>query len=223
MSTARPQRGLWRWFREPVSGLTHLAGALASVAGLALLLYVAMHRGTVWHIVSYSIFGTSLVLLYTASSLYHLLKASPPVLRALRRIDHIMIFVLIAGSYTPYCLLALRGPWGYGLLAVIWSIALAGIIVKLLWLDAPRWLTTGIYLAMGWMVVTAAGPLLRALPAAAIWWLSASGVFYTVGAVFYATKRPKLWPGVFGFHEAWHLFVLAGSVSHFVSVYQLIG
>jgi hemolysin III len=187
------------------------------------LVSLAVRRGTVWHVVSYSVFGSSLVLLYTASSLYHLLRVSPRGVKILRRIDHMMIYVLIAGSYTPYCLLALRGAWGWTILGVIWSLALIGMIVKIFWLDAPRWLTAGFYMGMGWMVVVAAGPMLRAVPPAGLWWLAVSGVFYTVGAVFYATKRPKLWPGVFGFHEMWHVFVIAGSISHFLSVYQLLG
>jgi hemolysin III len=223
MSEAQPKGWLWRWFREPVSGLSHLAGAVASAVGLIVLVYLAVKRGTVWHIVSYSVFGASLVLLYTASSLYHLLKVSPRGVRILRRIDHMMIYVLIAGSYTPYCLIALRGVWGWTMLAVVWGLAIIGIVVKIFWLDAPRWVTAGFYLAMGWMVVTASGPLLRAIPTKGLWWLVASGLFYTVGAILYATKRPRLWPGVFGFHEVWHLFVIAGSLSHFMSVYQLLG
>ena len=223
MSEAEHKGWLWRWFREPVSGLSHLAGAIAAVVGLVILVYLAVKRGTVWHVVSYSVFGASLVLLYTASSLYHLLKVSPRGVRILRRIDHMMIYVLIAGSYTPYCLIALRGVWGWTMLAVVWGLAIIGIVVKIFWLDAPRWVTAGFYMAMGWMVVTASGPLLRAIPPAGLWWLVASGAFYTVGAIFYATKRPKLWPGVFGFHEMWHLFVIAGSLSHFMSVYQLLG
>lgn len=223
MSMAERRAGLWRWFREPVSGLTHLAGAVAALVGLIVLVSLAVRRGTVWHVVAYSVFGSSLVLLYTASSLYHLLRVSPRGVKVLRRIDHMMIYVLIAGSYTPYCLLALRGAWGWTILAVIWSLALIGMVVKIFWLDAPRWLTAGFYMGMGWMVVVAAGPMLRAVPPAGLWWLAVSGVFYTVGAVFYATKRPKLWPGVFGFHEMWHVFVIAGSISHFMSVYQLLG
>ncbi|MDF2521739.1 MAG: hemolysin, partial [Clostridia bacterium] len=123
--------------REPVSGLSHLIGAVLSLVGLVLMIYYAVQVGTVWHIVSFSIFGGSLILLYTASTIYHLLTISDKGVRVLRKIDHVMIFVLIAGTYTPICLIPLRGGWGYSLLAVIWGVAIVGAIMKLLWFDAP--------------------------------------------------------------------------------------
>lgn len=204
----------WK-LREPVNGLTHLAGSLLSLVGLVVLVGDAAERGSARHMVSFAVFGASLVLLYTASALYHLL--SPPVarLQLLKRVDHMMIFVLIAGTYTPICLIALRGAWGWSLLAVAWGIAIAGIAMKALWLHAPRWLSTSIYLGMGWVVVVAAVPLVRALPAGALSWLAAGGLLYTVGAVIYGTRRPDFVPGRFGFHELFHLFVLAGSFSHY--------
>jgi hemolysin III len=213
---------LIRWFREPVSGLTHLAAAGLSLAGLIVLVVLSVRRGTVWHTISYAVFGASLVLLYTASSLYHLLPLSPRGVTILRRIDHMMIYVLIAGSYTPYCLVAMRGVWGWTLFAVVWLLAAGGIVLKVFWMNAPRWVSAGFYLGMGWMCVIAGGPLMRTVPVPGLVWLAVGGLFYTVGAVFYATKWPRLVPGVFGFHEVWHLFVIAGSVSHFLSVYQLL-
>jgi len=208
--------------KDPGSAITHLIGALLSVVGLVVLVILAARRGTPWHVVSFAIFGASLVLLYTASTVYHALQVSQRATVALRKVDHSMIFVLIAGSYTPFCLLPLRGPWGWSLLGVAWGAALLGIIMKLFWLDAPRWLYTSVYVVMGWMVVIALGPLLRATPLPVTLWLMAGGLLYTVGAVFYATRWPNPWPGKFGFHEIWHLFVLAGSLAHFSAVLHLL-
>lgn len=211
-----------RKFRDPVSGLTHLAGALLSVVGLVCLLWVAVGRGTVWHVVSFAVFGVSMILLYSGSAVYHLVRAKDQVIKALRRVDHMLIFVLIAGTYTPFCLVPLRGPYGFGLLAGIWGIGILGMVFAILWVDAPRWLTTGIYLAMGWAIVIAGFPLVKLLSPAALTWLGIGGLFYSVGAVVYATKRPNLVPGIFGFHEIWHLFVMAGTFSHFWTVFRYI-
>lgn len=209
--------------REPVSGLTHLAGALLSVAGLILLVVTGVLKGTVWHVVSFAIFGVSLILLYTASALYHLLPLSPAGIKTLKRVDHMMIFVLIAGTYTPFCLLPLRGPWGWTLLGLIWSIALGGIAMKIFWLNAPRWLSTVLYVLMGWIVLIAIYPLSQVVPAGGIFWLVTGGVIYTLGAVVYATQWPDFVPGKFGFHELWHLFVMGGSFSHFWAVLRYVG
>lgn len=211
-----------RRFRDPISGLTHLLGAILSVGALVWLLWVAVGQGNVWQIVSFAVFGVSLILLYTSSAIYHVVQASTRVIQNLRRLDHTMIFVLIAGTYTPFCLGPLRGPWGFWLLGVIWGIGVLGILFSIFWIDAPRWLTTGLYLAMGWAIVVAAVPLVRSLPGGALIWLAIGGLMYSLGAVIYATKRPNPLPGVFGFHEIWHLFVLAGSFSHFVSVVRYL-
>jgi hemolysin III len=208
--------------REPVSGLTHLAGAMLSIVGLVLMIRYAVVQGTVWHIVSFSIFGGSLILLYTASTLYHLLNISEKGVRVLRKIDHMMIYVLIAGTYTPICLIPLRGGWGYTLLVTIWGIAVTGIIMKLLWFDAPRWLYTLFYLIMGWLVVIAFWPLMKTIPAAGVIWLSAGGILYTIGAVIYGTKWPPLKSKFFGFHEVFHLFVLYGSFCHFWLMFRYL-
>lgn len=207
--------------REPVSGLTHLAGALLSAAGLVALLAVSRGQGF-WRAGALAVFGIALVLMFTASAAYHLLPLSPGGTRTLRRVDHIMIYILIAGTYTPLCLIPLWGLWGWSLLAGIWALAAAGIVMATRWLNAPRWLTTAIYVIMGWLVVIAVAPLLRTVPPGGLEWLLIGGLFYTVGAVIYATRRPNPVPGVFGFHEIWHLFVLAGGLSHFWAVFRYI-
>lgn len=208
--------------REPVSGLTHLIGAVLSAIGLVLMIYYAVSKGTVWHIVSFSIFGGSLILLYTASTLYHLLNISEKGVRVLRKIDHMMIYVLIAGTYTPICLIPLRGGWGYTMLITIWGIAITGIIMKLLWFDAPRWLYTLFYLIMGWLIVIALWPIAKTIPIAGVLWLIAGGLLYSIGAVIYGTKWPRLKSKVFGFHEIFHLFVLYGSFCHFWLMFRYI-
>ncbi|MEG6615326.1 hemolysin III family protein [Peptococcaceae bacterium 1198_IL3148] len=208
--------------RDPVSGLTHLFGALLSVVALILLVYYAATGATPWHVVSFSIFGASLILLYTASTLYHLLPLSIRGTKILRKIDHMMIFVLIAGTYTPVCLIPLRGPWGWSLLGSIWGIAIVGIIMKAFWLNAPRWLSTLFYLIMGWLVVIAIFPLIENLPADGLAWLVSGGVIYSLGAVIYAFKWPNITNKIMGFHEIFHLFVLAGSFCHFWLMYQYI-
>lgn len=212
---------MWKQLREPVSGLTHGAGALLSVVGLVVLVVYGVLHGTVWHVVAYAVFGASLILLYTASALYHLLPVSERGIRALKRLDHMMIYVLIAGTYTPFCLIPLRGAWGWGLLAGIWGLAAGGIILKAVWLPAPRWLSTTFYVLMGWLVLVAAAPLARALPPGGLGWLVAGGVIYTLGAVIYGARWPNIRPG-FGFHEIWHLFVMAGSFSHYWAVLRYV-
>lgn len=199
-----------------------MIGAVLAVPGLAVLVYSAVMYATTWHIVSFSIFGASLILLYTASTIYHSLDVSKHVTEILRRIDHMMIYILIAGTYTPLCLVPLRGPWGWSIFGTILGIAVAGIIMKILWFNAPRWLYTLFYVGMGWLAVIALPPLVRSMPVGGIAWLLIGGVFYTIGAVIYALKRPNPIPGRFGFHEIFHLFVLAGSASHFWLMYRYI-
>jgi hemolysin III len=208
--------------KDPVSGFSHLVGAILSAIGLYYLVRYAAANGTVWHIVSFSIFGTSLILLYTASTLYHLLVVSERGSVILRKIDHMMIYVLIAGTYTPMCLIPLRGSWGWSILISIWGIAMVGIILKILWFNAPRWLYTLFYLVMGWLIVIAFAPLVRTMPIGAILWLVAGGLLYTVGAIIYGTKWPRLKSKVFGFHEVFHLFVLYGSFCHFWMMFKYV-
>jgi hemolysin III len=209
-----------RRLREPVSGLTHLAGVLLAL--IALIVLLTRTGGRVDQIVAFGIFGLSLIALYSASALYHLLPVSPAATARLRRLDHMTIFILIAGTYTPVCVLALEGGWRAGLLGLIWTLALCGVALKLLWMEAPRWLSVGVYLAMGWLAVIAASAIFRAIPYGGIAWILGGGLVYSAGALIYALKRPNLVPGVFGFHELWHLFVLAGSACHFWAILHYI-
>jgi hemolysin III len=213
---------LTKKFRDPVSGLTHFIGFLLSLAALVLLVTYASYQGTTWHIVAFAIFGISLILLYGASSMYHLLPLSPRGTSILRRIDHVMIFVLIAGTYTPVCLIPLRGVWGWSLFGIIWSMAIAGIFQALFWIHAPRWFSTLLYLVMGWIVIIAFYPLVQSIPFGGIMWFVLGGLCYTGGALIYALKRPNPVPGIFGFHEIWHLFVMAGSFCHFWAIFYYV-
>lgn len=204
-----------RLFREPFNGFSHLAGALLSVWGLVVLMVTATQSSSTSRIIAYAVYGASLIMLYTASSVYHLLLVPPRVTQKLRYVDHMMIYLLIAGTYTPICLLVLPGSWGRGILIGIWLLAGAGMITTGLWLSAPRWLSTLIYVLMGWAIIIATPPLLRAVGEAAFAWLLAGGLFYSVGALIYATKRPNFASKIIGFHELFHLFILAGSFCHY--------
>jgi hemolysin III len=208
--------------REPINGITHAAGGLLAALGLGVLLATAANSGRLDQLVAFGVFGLSLIALYAASALYHLLPLSPSGVARLRTLDHMAIFVLIAGTYTPFCLLALDGAWRWGLLAVIWGLALCGVLLKLLWMDASRWLSVVLYLGMGWVAVIAAPALLRAVPPDGITWILAGGLVYSAGALIYGLKRPNLLPGTFGFHEVWHLFVIAGSACHFWAVLHYV-
>ncbi len=207
--------------KDPFSGYSHLIGLLLSIIGLVLLVYYASVNSTIWHIVSFSIFGTSLVLLYASSTLYHLLLVSQRSSDILRRIDHMMIYVLIAGTYTPICLIPLRGVWGWSLLGGIWGIAVVGIIMKAVWKGTPRWLSTTLYIVMGWLVVITFAPLMDNIPLPGIAWLLAGGIIYSIGGVIYAIKKPNFSP-VVGFHELFHIFVMLGSFSHYWLMYRYI-
>lgn len=206
--------------RNPVSGLTHLGGAIAAVFGsTALLILGGSSRARV---ISLLVYGFSLVVTFGASAAYHLVNAGPRVVQNLRKLDHAAIFLLIAGTYTPFGVIAFTGFFRWGLLAILWVIALAGISVKAVTVKAPRWLNAGIYIVMGWLGISAAGQMTAALPASVLVWMIAGGVIYTLGAVIYATKTMDFVPGKFGFHEVWHLFVLMGALSHFIAVLGLV-
>jgi len=206
--------------REPVSGLTHLGGALAALGGQVLLLTLAWTG--VEKFISVLVYGISLVGLFSASAAYHLVNAGPRVTAILRKLDHSAIYLLIAGTYTPICVNAFTGFFRWGLLAVVWGIALIGILVKIFYMGTPRWLSAVIYVLMGWISVLAAGQMTTALTPFALGWLVAGGVIYTLGAVVYATKIFNFAPGKFGFHEVWHIFVLLGALAHFVAVVGVI-
>src|SRR5215204_3481551 len=198
--------------REPVNGASHLLGLVLAGAGTFLLLRLARDPA---EIVAFAIYGATLILLYAASTLYHTLPLSERPLRLLRTLDHIAIYFLIAGTYTPIALITLNGPLGWALLGSVWLIAIAGIPFKLFFLDAPVWLSTSTYLAMGYLSLVAVMPLARAVSLSGLMWLVAGGVAYTVGAIIYSRRRPDPFPGLFGHHEIWHILVLIGSACHF--------
>jgi hemolysin III len=203
-------------FREPVNSLTHWAGALLALAGLIALLVVGWD--TPAKVISLTVYGLSLIAMFSASATYHMVRVRERALEVFRKIDHSAIYLLIAGTYTPFCVNAFEGFWKWGMLAIIWSLALIGIVVKVFYIRAPRWLNAGIYLLMGWLAVSAAGQMLAALPAWVFGWLIAGGVIYTLGAVVYITRIFNFRPGVFGFHEMWHIFVMLAAAAHFVAV-----
>ena len=204
--------------REPVNALTHLLGAVAAAIGTIVLLVNGAANHSARQVVAFAIFGTSLVLLYATSGIYHSLNVSERGLAILRRLDHMMIYVLIAGTYTPLCLVLLRGRLGITLLVAVWAIAAVGVAQKLVWMTAPRWVSTVLYLGMGWAAIFVVKPILHSAPVGFLVWIVLGGVFYTLGAVVYATKRPDPAPNAFGFHEIWHLFVMAGSLCHYLAV-----
>jgi len=213
---------MFNTIKDPFSGFSHLVGVILSIAGLIALIVRSVTLATPLHTVSYAIYGASLILLYTASTLYHLLKVPKNKERILRYIDHMMIYVLIAGTYTPICLIALKGIWGTTMLICIWVLAIAGIIVKGLWMNAPRWLSTLIYVLMGWMAIIPIVPLISSIGYSGFHWLLAGGIIYSIGAVIYGTKWPNFSSKIFGFHEIFHLFILGGSFCHYWLVYKYI-
>lgn len=211
-----------QYIREPVNGITHGVGAILALVGFILLVYDAVSLNSVNHIVAFSIFGASMVLLYTSSSLYHSLPVSEKTMLLLQKLDHSMIYVLIAGSYTPVCLIALEGSWKWGIFITVWTLALLGILKKFLYMNIPRWVSTMLYLAMGWMGVIMFPTLSEKLPMAFLGWIIAGGLAYSFGAIIYGIKKPNPIPDWFGHHEIWHLFVLAGTFSHFWAFYNYL-
>jgi hemolysin III len=206
--------------REPVNGLTHLGGAIAALFGQIALLIVGW-SGSV-KVISLLVYGVSLIALFSASAAYHLTIARPAILQILRKLDHSAIFLLIAGTYTPFCMIAFTGFFHWGLLVIIWTIAFVGILIKIFYDKAPRWLNAAVYVAMGWLCVSAAGQMVVTLPVSSMVWLIVGGLAYTIGAVIYATKIFNIIPGKFGFHEVWHIFVLLGALAHFNAVMSLL-
>jgi hemolysin III len=201
---------------RPLSGLTHLVAALAAVVGSVVLILVGGTSPV--RIAALSVYGISLIFLFGSSSAYHLIKAEPPAIARLRKLDHAAIYGLIAGSYTPICALMFSGFWRWGFLAVIWSLAVLGIIVKIFIIKAPRGVTAGIYVVLGWISLVAAAEAKRALPAGALIGLAIGGLIYTIGAVIYITKKLDLFPEKFGFHEVWHTFVILAALAHYITI-----
>jgi len=200
---------------EKFNSITHGIGALMSIAGLVILINIALHKGNIWHLVSFTIYGVSMVLLYLASTLYHSFHKEK-LKNLFARFDHAAIFLLIAGTYTPFLLTALRGTLGWVMFGIIWGVALVGVIIRSIYLTRYRKLMVALYLAMGWMFVFIAGPMIKNLPTLSVIFLFAGGIFYTIGVIFYAWRTLK-----FG-HGIWHLFVLAGSIMHFFAIYYTL-
>lgn len=206
--------------REPVSAITHLAAASISLIGLIILIIFGW--GDNQKIITFSIYGISLILMFTASGTYHLVIARDTIILNLRKLDHSAIYLLIAGTYTPICVYFFNGFWQYGMLILIWSLAIIGIAVKLFVINAPRWITAGVYLVMGWLAIMGVQEILRTMPLAAIIWLVVGGLFYSLGAIIYITKFLDFFPGTFGFHEVWHIFVILGAFSHYFVILKFI-
>lgn len=210
--------------KDPGSAITHFIGMMMALfAAMPLLLKAARQPDPVY-LISLGIFILSMFLLYTASTLYHTFDISPNVNRALKKCDHMMIFVMIAGSYTPICLVVIGGRLGIGMLILIWTIALLGIGMKAFWINCPKWLSSVVYIAMGWTCVLAFAPIIHSLPKQGFEWLLAGGIIYTLGGIIYALKLPIFnnRHKNFGLHEIFHLFVMAGSVCHFILMYQFV-
>lgn len=202
--------------KDPLSGALHFLGAALSAVAAVLLISSAL--GDPWRIVSFSIYGATLFILYSFSTLYHWLPQEAGGKDQLfRKLDHLSIYLLIAGTYTPFCLVTIRGPWGWSLFGIIWGFAIIGMLAQSVYINVKRWITTLIYLGMGWMVLIALKPLLEALPLNGVYLLIAGGLSYSIGGIVYVAKRPNF-SKHFGFHELWHLFVLAGSFFHFLCV-----
>lgn len=203
---------------EPVNGRVHLGGAVLAAAGLAVLIAADASRASLRHALSLAVFGVSAVLMFSVSSLYHLSPRSPRR-SVYRRLDHAMIYVFIAGTYTPVCAVVLwNTAVGPALLVCVWVLAAAGAVHKAVWFRAPRGLSTAMYLGLGWVGVFAAPDLVHVAPPGLIAWLLVGGILYTVGALVYWSRWPRGVPGVFGYHELWHVFVLAASASHYWAI-----
>ena len=210
--------------REPGSAITHFIGMMLAVIAAMPLLAKAGMTGSMTAVAAMMIFAMSMVSLYGASTLYHSVNVSEKVLKIFKKIDHMMIFVLIAGSYTPVCMLILRYELGYPLLTAVWGIALAGIVIKFFWVTCPKWFSSVLYISMGWVCLFVVRELLETLPIPAFLWLLIGGLLYTAGGVIYALKCPIFnnkhkW---FGSHEIFHVFVMVGSVCHFIFMYHYV-
>lgn len=212
-----------KYLREPVNGLTHMIGAALSLIALIAMLIKSHLRGcSLTTFYSVLFFGVSMILLYSASSIYHSVISSEKVIKILKRLDHSMIFILIAGSYAPFCLVALSGNIGLNLFLAVTICAVIGIIFKIFWVTCPRLLSSIMYIGIGWFAIFAIYPMSKVLPVAALIYLILGGVMYTIGGVIYALKTEKIRIGVFGRHEIFHLFIMAGTLCHFICVFCYI-
>jgi len=208
--------------REPINALTHLAGVIIFGTGFIFLFINAVHSGEFRYVLSSVIYGVGLLGLYTASTVYHWANGTEKTLLSLKKIDHSMIYVFIAATYTPICMVALAGRFGYILLGIVWAMAIIGIIIKFVWINLPRWLYTSFYLILGWVAIVAVYPLSKTLDITGLYLLIAGGLLYTTGAVIYALKPKRMTIWKFGFHEIFHLLVLAGSMMHYMMIYGFV-
>lgn len=216
-----------KYFREPINGFTHLFGALLSLVGLIAMIIKVTTMANFSSNISLAItavliFGISLILLYSASATYHLTVASDKIIAFLRRLDHSMIFILIGGSYMPFCLLALHGVTRIIFTSIIAALTISGVLFKMIWFKCPRWLSTVLYIGMGWMAVFVIYPLYSSISLVGVLWLLAGGILYTLGGIIYATKPKFLSFNHIGFHEIFHIFILLGSLSHFICIFTYV-
>lgn len=218
------QQALRHKLKDPGSAITHFIGMMMAIFAATPLIIKATHEPGKIHLISLTIFIVSMIALYTASTVYHSLDLSERANRILRKTDHMMIFVLIAGTYTPICLVVLGGTTGKMLCTLVWAIAIAGIIIKAFWITCPKWFSSLLYIGMGWICVLAFTQIINSLTTAAFVWLIAGGIIYTIGGIIYALKLPifNSRHTAFGSHEIFHLFVLGGSICHFVLMYVYV-
>ncbi|WP_026675658.1 PAQR family membrane homeostasis protein TrhA [Alkalihalobacterium bogoriense] len=211
------------YIREPINGFTHLAGAVFAFFGLlAMVIKAASSDGTILDIAAVIVFGISMILLYSASATYHMVIAKDKVIAFLRRIDHSMIFVLIAGTYTPFCLISLNGVTGWVIFSIVSLIGISGVLFKMIWFQCPRWISTALYIGMGWIIIFAVTPLSETLSSKGLLLLIGGGLLYTIGGVIYGLKPKFLQIKSMGFHEIFHIFILLGSFAHFLCVYMYV-
>lgn len=211
------------YMREPFNGLSHLIGAILGVFALiAMMVKGVMEDASSLTITALVLFGVSIILLYASSATYHIVIAKDRVIHMLRRLDHSMIYLLIAGTYAPFCLIALKGTTGYVLFSIISILAISGILFKMIWFNCPRWVSTILYIGMGWIIVFLASPLAEVLGSEGLFYLIIGGVFYTIGGIIYGVKPNIPFIKRLGFHEIFHIFILLGTISHFVCVFTYV-
>ncbi len=214
---------MYKKLREPINSITHFVGAgLSFIALIAMLIKVAISDPSVISILSVTIFGISLTLLYATSGTYHGIISTEKVIKFFQKLDHSMIFVLIAGSYAPFCLISIGDKFGFTMFLIMITLAIVGIIFKLCWFNCPCWVDSVMYIGMGWIALFMIKPLAAILPGISLFWLVLGGILYTIGGIIYATKSKKLTIGNWGFHEIFHIFILIGSLSHFICVYTYV-
>ena len=212
-----------KYLREPINGLTHFVGAVLSLFALIAMLVKAYLTGSsAITFGSVLFFGVSMILLYSASATYHSVKASDKIIKILKRVDHSMIFILIAGSYAPFCLVALSGKIGMNLFLAVTICAVVGIGFKLCWVTCPRWLSSTMYIGIGWFAIVAIYPMSQVLAVSGLVWLVLGGLMYTIGGVIYALKTEKIKIWLFGRHEIFHVFIMLGTLCHFICVFAYI-